>query len=322
MREIKQSTAANVMLFMADSTDHITGKAGLTLALAASKNGGGFNSISPSVTERGSGWYSVALTSSHTDTLGDLVLRATAAGADPGERALNVVASVEADTKAVADAVKTKTDALPSDPASNTQVNTRLAASGYITPDNSGIAAIKAKTDANLDAPVSSIPTNPLRADDARLNRLDAAVSSRSTLTAPQVDSELSASHGGGSWGAGGSIVLPVMQGAVYEATAMQGREVRVVRGDTPRIIFDLGEDFVGWSAMFAAKKGIDDATYAIAVKDCTWSDASKGQGYVELTSSETATVGVLVGEIELRLDALRLTAMRFKLAVLEDVIK
>ncbi|OGR29590.1 MAG: hypothetical protein A2139_11940 [Desulfobacca sp. RBG_16_60_12] len=49
------------------------------------------------------------------------------------------------------DAIKAKTDNLPSDPASNTQVNTRLATSGYTGPDNAGIAAIKAKTD-NLPA--------------------------------------------------------------------------------------------------------------------------------------------------------------------------
>jgi hypothetical protein len=53
-------------------------------------------------------------------------------------------------------AIKAKTDNLPSDPASNTQVNTRLASSGYTAPDNTSIAAIKAKTDANLDAAVST----------------------------------------------------------------------------------------------------------------------------------------------------------------------
>ena len=48
-------------------------------------------------------------------------------------------------------AIKTKTDNLPSDPASNTQVTTRLATSGYTAPDNAGISAVKAKTD-NLPA--------------------------------------------------------------------------------------------------------------------------------------------------------------------------
>ena len=40
--------------------------------------------------------------------------------------------------KTVVDAVKAKTDALPADPASNTQVNTRLAAASYATPPTAG----------------------------------------------------------------------------------------------------------------------------------------------------------------------------------------
>jgi len=44
-------------------------------------------------------------------------------------------------------AIKAKTDNLPADPASNTQVNTRLATAGYTAPNNADITAIKAKTD-------------------------------------------------------------------------------------------------------------------------------------------------------------------------------
>jgi hypothetical protein len=47
----------------------------------------------------------------------------------------------------VVDAIKAKTDNLPTDPASNTQVNTRLATAGYTAPDNASITAIKAQTD-------------------------------------------------------------------------------------------------------------------------------------------------------------------------------
>ena len=52
-------------------------------------------------------------------------------------------------------AIKTKTDNLPADPASNTQVNTRVAASSYVAPDNAGISAIKAKTDNLPSSPAS-----------------------------------------------------------------------------------------------------------------------------------------------------------------------
>lgn len=80
---LKQSTARNKMIFMVDETDHVTGLAGLTLTITASKNGGAFASVTPTVTDRGSGWYSLALTTSHTDTLGDLALHITSTGADP-----------------------------------------------------------------------------------------------------------------------------------------------------------------------------------------------------------------------------------------------
>lgn len=92
MRVLKQSTARDLMVFMTDSADHVTGKTGLTLAITASKNGGAFSSISPTVTDRGSGWYSVALTTTHTNTLGDLALHVTASGADPTDLLVDVVA--------------------------------------------------------------------------------------------------------------------------------------------------------------------------------------------------------------------------------------
>lgn len=90
MRTIRQSVAVNIMVFMTDSGDHITGESGLTLTITASKNGGAFTSISPTVTERGSGWYNLALTSSHTDTTGDLALHITGTGADPSDILLDV----------------------------------------------------------------------------------------------------------------------------------------------------------------------------------------------------------------------------------------
>lgn len=80
--QLKQSTARNRMVFMVDGTDGKTGLPGLTLTITASKNGGAFASITPTVTDRGSGWYNLALTTAHTDTLGDLALHITSTGAD------------------------------------------------------------------------------------------------------------------------------------------------------------------------------------------------------------------------------------------------
>jgi hypothetical protein len=91
-RRLDQSTARDLMVFMALSSDHITGATGKTLAISASKAGGAFASISPTVTERGNGWYSIALTSDHTDTVGDLALHITEADCDPTDLVVDVIA--------------------------------------------------------------------------------------------------------------------------------------------------------------------------------------------------------------------------------------
>jgi len=92
MRRLKQSTARNILVWMSDSADHITGKTGLTLTITASKAGAAFASITPTVTERTNGWYQLALTSSHTDTLGDFALHITGASADALDVMMQVVA--------------------------------------------------------------------------------------------------------------------------------------------------------------------------------------------------------------------------------------
>jgi hypothetical protein len=91
MRQIKQHTAANVMIFMTSSTDHFSGKTGLTLTINASKDGAAFSSIAPTVNERGNGWYGVSFATAHLDTLGELALHVTATGADAGDFKLLVV---------------------------------------------------------------------------------------------------------------------------------------------------------------------------------------------------------------------------------------
>ena len=90
MRLLKQSTARSIYILMTDAADHVTGLAGLTLTFTLGKNGGNDSSISPSYTDRGDGVYSVDLTTSHTDTLGDLWLHVTGADADPCDEFFDV----------------------------------------------------------------------------------------------------------------------------------------------------------------------------------------------------------------------------------------
>ena len=126
MRVLLQATARTITVFMTDSSDHITGKTSLTLTITASKNGATFSSISPTVTELANGWYALSLTTSHTDTLGDLALHITATGADPADLLMQVVAYN------FADSVRLGLTALPNATAG---ANTGLAVVGTQIPN-------------------------------------------------------------------------------------------------------------------------------------------------------------------------------------------
>ena len=178
---LKQSTARNLMVFLTASSDHVTGLTGATLTITASKNGAAFASITPTVTERGDGWYNLALTTAHTDTLGDLVLHITAASADPIDLREQVFAGLPGESVTVS---SIGTDVITSTALASSAVteiatgvrtelatelgridvatSTRLATSGYTVPPTAS---------ANATAVRSELTTE--------LGRIDVAVSTR-----------------------------------------------------------------------------------------------------------------------------------------------
>jgi hypothetical protein len=83
MATLKQSTAYTRMFLMVQSADHITGLTGASPAVTISKAGGSFGAAGGSVTEVSSGWYKIALTTTDTNTAGDLAYHITAATGDP-----------------------------------------------------------------------------------------------------------------------------------------------------------------------------------------------------------------------------------------------
>jgi hypothetical protein len=106
MKLLKQSTTYNLQVFMTDSADHVSGKTGLTLTITASKDGAAFASITPAVTETSNGFYSLALTTTHTNTLGDLAIHVTGSGADPTDLVCQVIAFDLADADPSVDVTK------------------------------------------------------------------------------------------------------------------------------------------------------------------------------------------------------------------------
>ncbi len=87
---LKQSTAINVLVYLVDSADHLSPALGLTPTIYLSKDNTLFSTITPSITEKGYGWYQLALTTTHTNTLGTLIIHATGSQTDPCDKEYRV----------------------------------------------------------------------------------------------------------------------------------------------------------------------------------------------------------------------------------------
>jgi len=103
----KQSTTNYPIQFlMVDSINHVIAKTGLTPTVTISKNGGAYGAASGAVTEVGNGVYSLAGNATDRETLGELMIHASASGADPVDMKVLIVsydpftdiASILADT--------------------------------------------------------------------------------------------------------------------------------------------------------------------------------------------------------------------------------
>jgi hypothetical protein len=83
MAVLRQSAAYTRLFLLVQSADHITGLTAATPTVQLSKAGAGFAGAAGTVTEIGSGWYKIALTSGDTANIGELAYHITAASADP-----------------------------------------------------------------------------------------------------------------------------------------------------------------------------------------------------------------------------------------------
>jgi hypothetical protein len=116
MRRLPQSTAYTVMLKLFLSSDHVSAATGKTVAIKISKAGGAFadpNAGASNATEVSNGWYKFALDTTDTNTLGDLVVRGTAASCDDAEQVCQVVKATNGGLTALPDAVAGASGGLP-----------------------------------------------------------------------------------------------------------------------------------------------------------------------------------------------------------------
>ena len=104
VQNVKLSTSVNVRVFMQSSTDGL-GLSGLVSVMTVSVCKSGqtsFSTITPVITDLSNGWYNLALTTTHTNTLGVASFHVTATGAFPNDELnINVVAYDPADANAL-----------------------------------------------------------------------------------------------------------------------------------------------------------------------------------------------------------------------------
>ena len=205
--DVKQNTTRPFKIYMADATDLTTAKTGLvSFTVYLSKSGGAELTVSPTIAERGHGWYEVTPLASHRDALGESSWTFVATGAVDFPRVENVVAydsqevAVGASTfDHTADQVIVGTNNDKTGYTLTTAERTAVAASvaSDILNDGDGSAVMQAIADkiaadwvagdASPLALVSAMLANPTIA--AALANMDAAVSD--VPTASEIRTEL-----------------------------------------------------------------------------------------------------------------------------------
>jgi len=172
MNQRKQSSTSYPMtFFMADSTDHVTGKTGLTPTVTISKNGAAFGAAAGAVAEIANGWYSLAGNATDRGTLGDLALNAAAAGADDADARYVIVPwdpfdAMRMGLTALPNAAANAAGGLPISAGGGLALDTQLANTNEVTAARMG-----ALTDwingGRLDLLLDAIPTTAMRGTDS-----------------------------------------------------------------------------------------------------------------------------------------------------------
>lgn len=148
MYPIKQSTAITVPFYVHDTSGNaVTGLTNASFTKRISKNGAAFAAMTVTITEMENGWYSIPLTTTHTNTLGLLTIVFTNAGAQQ----VNLQWRVEA---------KLTDDLVDFDPATDAVANVTTVGTCTTNTDMRGTDnALLASNYVDHSAAIADIPT-------------------------------------------------------------------------------------------------------------------------------------------------------------------
>lgn len=92
MNLLQQNGTARPIVVLLTTLDHVSGATGQTPTVTRSKNGGSFGAWAGTAAELAHGWYALTPAGGDVDTLGELAIHVSAAGADPADVKYTVVA--------------------------------------------------------------------------------------------------------------------------------------------------------------------------------------------------------------------------------------
>lgn len=173
----------------------------------------------------------------------------------------------------------------------DTTISSRMAASGYVAPDNAGITAIEAKTATLPASPaaVGSAMTLTAAYDAAKTAASQTSMDAAFAVTDAKIDAQLTLLP----WQGTNGYASPITTGS--ERTIFAGDDVTIPYAVTQPDPAHPGKyiplDLTGYTVKFAMKRNITDKTYAIAPRVITSMvdvPATAGTGKLVIASADT----------------------------------
>lgn len=171
MFEIKVSTSREISFFAHDANgDGVTGKVDGDFTKRIRKSGGAFGTMTVTISEEENGWYKMTLSTTHTDTPGDLDVSLSATGIKRVNLKWNVVTLVNSDfaTSSALATVQADTD----------DIQSRLPA-----------ALVSGRMDCSVGAMAANVMTAAAAAADLT-TELQAGLATASAVSAIQSDTD------------------------------------------------------------------------------------------------------------------------------------
>lgn len=279
------STLYPINFLMVDNTDHVTGLTGLTPVVTLSKNGGAFAGAAGAVSEISNGWYSLAGNAVDRNTLGELLVHAAVAGADPFDIQYAIVSY-----DPFVDIASILTDTETTIPATITIIDDELAVvDGNVDSilDDTGTTGVLIADDAITSAAYDEATAFPTRADDAGATQIARVGADGDTLET--LSDQLDDVEPADVWSYASRTLT---QSAAAVAAAVAGDSITILRGDTASIaLTDIGA-LTNYSKIYFTVKNNEADADDISVIMIEKTDGLK---YIDGAAAVTAANGSLV---------------------------